>query len=285
MSLASLFIIQLLTGCVFFQKQQDLSPEGNPERERFLRGQALAMTGEFEQALPFLNASIQKKSPDHDEALLLLARCYDQLSQPEKAILTLLELLDRPINPILEIKGKTLLAKNQAKTNIDIQASSHFKSLRNLINLAGDDKVLVLENLRWSMDFSCDQYCLGEVRFLKEIQSEFLYIMETDERAGARAAGVLIEKYQFLAGFLDKEIFESTFKKQLNWALIDSLDKFISMKPQSLVVAAAEATATVTQDEPAAEENEIPPVTFVYAELMKIQKGLVARYDSIESTK
>ncbi len=274
----------LLSGCVFFQKHQDLSPEGNPERERFLRGQALAMTGEFEQALPFLNAAIQQKTPDHDEALLLLARCYDQLSQPEKAILTLLELLDRPINPVSEIKGKTLLAKNQAKTNLDIQASPQFKSLRSLINLAGNDKVLVLENLRWSMDFSCDQYCLGEVRFLKEIQSEFLYIIETDERAGARAAGVLVEKYQFLAGFLDKEIFESTFKKQLNWALIDSLDKLISMKPQSLLVDSTEATTPGAQEPASAEESEVPPVKLVYAELMKIQKGLVARYDSIQST-
>lgn len=148
-SFISLFFSSLLfSGCMFFQKNTDLSPEGNPARERFLRGQALAMTGEYEKALPFLNASIVEKSKDHDEALLLLARCYDQLSQPEKAILTLMNLLDHPLNPVSELKAKTLLVKNQSKTNIDIQSSPHLKSLRGLINLANEDKVLVLENLR-----------------------------------------------------------------------------------------------------------------------------------------
>ena len=271
--------ILLFSGCMLFQKNPDLSPEGNPARERFLRGQALAMTGEYEKALPFLNASIVDKTKDHDEALLLLARCYDQLSQPEKAILTLMDLLDHPLNPVSELKAKTLLVKNQAKTNIEIHSSTHFKSLRGLINLANEDKVLVLENLRWSMDFSCDQYCLGEIRFLKELQGEYLHIIETDERAGERAASVLTEKYQFLAAFLDKDIFDPTFKKQLNWALIDSLDKFMSMKPQKLETVPAEPSDS------GSEEAEVPPLKQVYDELMKIQKGLVARYDSIESPK
>lgn len=298
----------------FSKNELQKGSDTDPTRETFLKGQSLTLTGEYERALPFLVQTLQKKTKDDEQALLLMARCHDQMSQPEKAILVLTELLAKHLDPVTELKARTLLVKNQTKVNLENQKSEDFKTLRSLINMANEDKVLVLENLRWAMDFSCDQYCLAEVKFLQQMQTEYLYIVETDERASARAASILEDKYAFFVGFLDKDFLDQNFKQKLMWGLIDSLDKFRAMQPQSVAlylehsaepkpkqilpkpeekVSAAtkpgdsapetDAKVIMTTSAAADPESEISTLVKLFSNLNDLRKRLVIRYDSIKS--
>ena len=281
-----------------------------------MKGQSFALTSEYEKAIPLLVQTLQKKTKDDEQALLLLARCHDQMSQPEKAILVLTELLSKQLDAVSELKARTLLVKNQTKVKIQNQKSKDFKTLRSLINMANEDKVLVLENLRWAMDFSCDQYCLAEVAFLQQMQTEYLYIVESDERASARAASILEDKYAFFVGFLNKDFLNSEFKKKLMWSLIDSLDQFRAMQPQSVALylennaepiarqivpkpeekisgetksdpkaPAADAKVIITTSAAADPESEVTTLVKLFSNLNELRKRLVIRYDSIKSTK
>lgn len=290
--LVSCFIF--LTSCNLLPKADDpIKTENSPDREQFLKGQSLALTGEYEKAIPILMATLLKKNSDEEQALLLLARCHDQMSQPEKAILVLTDLLTRRLDPVTELKSRTLLVKNQTKVNLNIQKTEDFKTLRSLINMANEDKVLVLENLRWAMDFSCDQYCLAEVSFLQQMQVEYLYIVETDERASERAAGILEDKYNFFVGFLDKEFLDVEFKKKLMWALIDALDKFKSLQPHAVTVAMENHPETISppvEGEPATApavdaDSELATQIKIFSNLNELKRKLVIRYDSIKSAK
>lgn len=304
-----------ITSCAYIGLPKNEIQKGtdtDPTREQFLKGQSLALTGEYEKAIPLLVQTLQKKTKDDEQALLLLARCHDQMSQPEKAILVLTELLAKQLDPVTELKARTLLVKNQNKVKVESQKTDDLKTLRSLINMANEDKVLVLENLRWAMDFSCDQYCLAEVSFLQQMQTEYLYIVETDERASARAASILEDKYAFFVGFLDKDFLDVAFKQKLLWNLIDSLDKFRAMQPQSVALylennaepkpkqilakteekqpteseatkenAISTATVTTKQDS----DNEVSTLVKLFSNLNDLRKRLVIRYDSIKSAK
>ena len=294
-----LFSCLFILNCSSFNKNKTLVDQNNnPERASFLKGQSLALTGEYEKAIPYLQATAQKRNSDEDQALILLARCNDQMSQPEKVISILTDLLVKTLDPVTELKARTLLVKNQTKANLESQKSADFKALRSLINMANDDKVLVLENLRWAMDFSCDQYCLAEVTFLQKIQTEYLYIIETDERASSRAASILEDKYSFFVGFLDKDFLNSEFKKRLMLTLIKSLEKFKSMQPPAVTtylqtkadsIAATtdnnEVTGPGEQKQTDIPDSELSTQVKIFSNLNDLRKRLVTRYDSIKSTK
>jgi tetratricopeptide (TPR) repeat protein len=291
------FVLILITcffaSCVSLNLSQNETQKGSdadPTRETFLKGQSLALTGDYEQAIPFLMQTLQKKNSDEEQALILLARCHDQMSQPEKTILVLTELLAKQLDPVTELKGRTLLVKNQTKVKIENQKSTDFKTLRSLINMANEDKVLVLENLRWAMDFSCDQYCLAEVLFLQQMQPEYLYIAETDERASARAASILEDKYAFFVGFLDKDFLDPEFKKKLIWGLIDSLDKFRALQPEEKFGNANHVGATTQESKIVTassviddSDSEVATLAKLFSNLNDLRKRLVIRYDSIKS--
>lgn len=295
------FVLILFSGlfvmsCASFNKYP-VDPDHNPAREQFLKGQSLALTGDYEKAIPYLQATLQKKNSDEEQALLLLARCNDQMSQPEKVILVLTELLVKQLDPVTELKARTLLVKNQTKVNLESQKTADFKALRSLINMANDDKILVLENLRWAMDFSCDQYCLAEVTFLQNMQTEYLYIIESDERASSRSASILEDKYSFFVGFLDKDFLDAVFKKRLMAALIDSLEKFRTMQPPAVVAYLNTKSnlkvATENDDsdsdpseqkQPEIPDSELSTQVKIFSNLNNLRKRLVTRYDSIKST-
>jgi hypothetical protein len=292
-----LFSCLIFVGCSSMNKGASSLPEHNPAREEFLKGQSLTLTGEYERAIPFLVATIKKKTSDEEQALLLLARCNDQMAQPEKVIQFLNQLLEKHVDAVTELKARTLLAKNQTKLNPANQKPNELRMLRSLISSANNDMVLVLENLRWAMDFSCDQYCLAEVSFLQNIQSEYLFIIEADERASSRAASILEDKYSFFVRFLDKDFLSDDFKKQLLLALINSLTKFKALQP----LAVTQYLNSKINDEPdsAVDEPEVDPSeqkqyeiqdselstqVKIFSNLDDLLKRLVAKYDSIKST-
>jgi hypothetical protein len=84
---------------------------------------------------------------------------------------------------------------------------------------------MVLESLKWSMDFSCDQFCVEEISYLKEIQVQYLYIIEKDEVSTDRSGQMIKSRYEFFQSFLHKEHLDKNFRKKIAVGLLDSFKK------------------------------------------------------------
>lgn len=239
----SLCISALLipTGCALFR----LEPEahGRVLLSNFEKAEALVFNRQFEKALPILELVLKKTDKDYFNALLLSARSYDQLAQPEKVILSLQELLGQALDPVTQIKARSLLLKNLAKVKNNIaeypQKKILFNLLKNLIqtnnsNTDGDDSgqdyIIALESLKWSVEFNCDQYCVEEILYLNEIQLQYLYIIEKDEVSSKRAADTLKSRYEFFFSYLTQEHLDRKFRKKIAVGLLDSLRMLKSLQ-------------------------------------------------------
>ncbi len=229
-------LIFLNSGCALFGIENEVSqPLTTTE---FQKAEALVLNREFEKSLPLLEAVLKKADADYDSSLLLSARSYDQLAQPEKVILALQELLGHEVDPVTQVKARSLLLKNLAKVKTDISEHIQKKILFNLlqesatvnIENATQDHLIALESLKWSVDFNCDQYCVEEVLYLNEIQLEYLYIVEKDEISADRAADTIKTRYEFFWTNLTKDHLEISFRKKIAVALMDSLRKIKSLQ-------------------------------------------------------
>jgi hypothetical protein len=209
---------------------EDDAPLTVVQNTNYLKAQALVLNREFEKAVPFLDLSLKSNDADYANALLLSLRAYDQLGQPEKAVLAAQELLTKTIEAPAELKTRSLLLKNLAKVGTDISDHQEKKLILNLTQKSESDGLLVLEGLKWSMDFSCDQFCVAEIVYLKEIQLQFLYIIEKDAVSSDRAADIIKSRYEFFQSFLSKEHLDLNFRKKIAVALIDSLKKLSSLQ-------------------------------------------------------
>jgi tetratricopeptide (TPR) repeat protein len=195
------------------------------QSNEYLKGQALVLNGEYEKSLPFLDAALKRNDADYDNTLLLSARSYDQIGQPEKVILAAQELLTKNVDSVSELKARSLLLKNFAKVKTDITQHTQKNSIQTLSQNTEGDSVMVLESLKWSMDFSCDQFCVEEISYLKEIQLQYLYIIEKDEVSTGRSGQMIKSRYEFFQSFLHKEHLDKNFRKKIAVGLLDSFKK------------------------------------------------------------
>lgn len=228
--LVFLFFLSI-SGCAILNIfDEDDAPVTVIQSTNFLKAQALVLNREFEKSIPFLDLSLKSNDADYNNALLLSLRAYDQLGQPEKAILAAQELLTKNIEAPTELKTRSLLLKNLAKVGTDISDHQEKKLILKLTQKSEADGLLVLEGLKWSMDFACDQFCVAEILYLKEIQLQFLYIIEKDAVSSDRAADIIKTRYEFFQSFLNKEHLDLNFRKKIAVSLIDSIKKLSSLQ-------------------------------------------------------
>lgn len=211
----------LITGCASFEpKKNETAPEDNGSV--FSKAQTLVAAHNYELALPFIKRSLEADNTHYFESLLLAARAYDQTAQPEQAILALQEYLKQ--NPVpKELIARSLLLKNQAKVKTDVNKSAEKRWIQKYI--IGQNKKIVLEDLAWSLEFKCDQYCLEEISFLKEIQVPLISIVEQDTENSTTAANIIKNRYVFFNGYLHDDIQKSNYKKLIASKLYDSFRK------------------------------------------------------------
>lgn len=228
--ISSLF---LCSACSLFElDDQSLQPASTSE---FQKAEIFIQNRQFEKSLPLLEVVLKKTDADYDASLLLSARSYDQLAQPEKVILAVQELLGKDIDAVTEVKARSLLLKNLAKVKTDISEHVQKKTLFKIIQesaasrTAGEntssDYLMALESLKWSVDFNCDQYCVEEILYLNEIQLQYLYIIEKDEVSSQRAAETVQARYEFFLSYLNKDYLDRAFRKKIAVAILDSLRK------------------------------------------------------------
>jgi hypothetical protein len=216
----------LLTSCSLFDRKTE-SLEGYGST--FSKGQALVMARDYKHALPYLNRSLEEDTLNYKETLLLAARAYDQLSQPEQAILSIQEFLkphkDMPISALKELTARSLLLKSRSKVKWDITQSEEKRTIQKLVNDKNYSKKSIIESLSWSLDFNCDQYCIDEILYFQEIQTMLLYIVEQDAESSAATATLIKNRYAFFHSYLKSDVFNHEYKKLIASKLYDCLQK------------------------------------------------------------
>lgn len=154
---------------------------------------------------------------------------YDQLSQPEKAILNAQEFLNNSKSKKDNYIAKSLLLKNYYK----VQNKQGVENLKNEISKITTAEVYdgneLLSSLRISLNFNCQIYCLEEIKFLQEIQIQIFYIIERDSEVVERARDLLLSRYDFFLEFLKNDQLDIKFRKNISYLLYESLQKAKSL--------------------------------------------------------
>ena len=254
----SVVLSSLFFSCSLFNRKMQNSDDSYGSS--FSKAQGLIIARDYNNALTYIKRSLEENTINYNESLLLAARAYDQLSQPEQAILALQEFLkpnqDTSLMPLKELTARSLLLKNRSKVKWDITQDKEKTVLQKLANNKNYLKKEILESLSWSLDFSCDQYCVDEILYFQEIQTLLLYIVEQDIYSSSSAASLIKNRYVFFHNHLQSDLFNHEFKKQIASKLYDCLQK---LKNLDLVYT---------------QENKIYPSQELIASLEDLEKDL-----------
>ncbi len=225
-----LLTVFIFLGCSLFQSQPTVEVEKTYELDE---AKKFIVLGEYEKAEKFLLVARLKIDTEQDDQkridiLLHLAKVYDQMSLPEKAILNLQEALQlSSLSRLDYIKTQSMLLKNLAKVKVPLDNFENTQRRQFLTRVvqSQSSKKDSLEALRWSLDFNCDQYCVQEIQFLSEIQVQFYYVIEMDSEQYQRAYDVLVSRYTFFEGFLDDTKLDLAYRKKIAMTLFDCIQK------------------------------------------------------------
>lgn len=214
-----------LSSCSLFGR----APEKKPLFSNFEQGKYLVSISEFEKAEPFLLKTVVREDQNYAESVMLLGKVYDQTAQPEKAILNLRDFLQRGGGTPLDImQAKALLIKNLAKVKAPIENADEKKYITHIMTDKKQDTAMALENLRWTLDFNCGIYCVEEVNYLKEIQVQLLYAIESDPKVYKRVFDILTARYDYFETFLKDLKFDLEYRKKIAQGLYEALQKLKS---------------------------------------------------------
>ncbi|AZZ35384.1 hypothetical protein CIK05_00715 [Bdellovibrio sp. qaytius] len=200
----------------------------------FERGKYLVSISEYEKAEPFLLKAVVREDDNYAESVLLLGKIYDQMALPERAILNLRDYLQRGKGTELEVmQAKALLLKNLAKVKAPIENADEKKYITRIMTNKNQDLRQALESLRWTLDFNCGAYCVEEVTYLKEIQVQLLYAVETDPKLYKRVFDVLTSRYDYFETFLKEPQMDLEYRKKIAQGLYEALQKLKSSHLES----------------------------------------------------
>lgn len=192
----------------------------------FEHGKYFVSISEYEKAEPFLLKTVVREDQDYAESVLMLGKIYDQTAMPERSILNLRDYIQRGKGSPLEVmQAKALLIKNLAKVNAPIENADEKKYITRIMTSKSQDQRQALESLRWTLDFNCGVYCVEEINYLKEIQVQLLYAVETDPTLYKRVFDILTSRYDYFETYLKEPKMDLDYRKRIGQALYEALQK------------------------------------------------------------
>jgi tetratricopeptide (TPR) repeat protein len=195
----------------------------------FAQGKKLFLNAEYEKAEPYLIKTVEQEDQNYSQAVFFLGKIYDHTAQPEKAILNLRDFLKRGSGTQLDVlQAKALLLKNLAKVNSSIDNADEKKYISRVITSKNLDTSKALESLLETFNFNCGVYCVEEVNYLREIQVQLLYAIETDPELSKKASESLISSYNYFETFLKEPKMDLEYRKKIGLALYEALQKLKS---------------------------------------------------------
>lgn len=232
-----------LSSCSLFGR----APEAKPIFSNFEQGKYLVSISEFEKAEPFLLNSVVREDENYAQTVMLLGKVYDQTAMPEKAILNLRDFLQTGNGTVLEImQAKALLLKNLAKVKSPIENADEKKYITRIMTSKNQDTAQALENLRWTLDFNCGVYCVEEVTYLKEIQVQLLYAVETEPKLYRRVFDILTSRYDYFETFLKEPKMDLEYRKKIAQGLYEALQKLKSSHLETSTLGSVKTAELIT---------------------------------------
>lgn len=214
-------LLFIFSACSLFEKNKIERPYNFQYDEAVL----LMQVRDYKKAEPYLLSSLSREDDKYAETLLMLAKVYDQTQSPEKCILNSQDYLSRQLQPAFQVKALALLMKCRAKVNRSIAQASEKAKLNEIVALKSANNKEFIESLHWAMEFTCEENCLAEVAFFKEIQPYFFLVLEKNPATAQRVTDILWSRYDFFASFLEDKKPSQEFKIKLASELYSSLQK------------------------------------------------------------
>lgn len=192
----------------------------------FMKGQALVYAFNFKESIPFLKKSLENADKNYPETLMLLGRSYDQLDEPEQALLSLNEYISRmksfPPNVPFEITVRSLIFKNQIKLKADPINNPQKAVIEKLLKFNANENNFLEKQLDWSNDFLCQTYCLQEIYYFRQSQLYLVYALEDSDAKKDYAQKQIVSKYTSLSETISNTT-DPKRKQELSSALYDTL--------------------------------------------------------------
>ena len=223
----SLYFNLIISSLFFSCVQRSAKPNDSIySNSAFLKGQALVYAANYKESVPFLKKSLENADKNYSETLMLLGRSYDQLDQPEQALLSLNEYISRiksfPPNVLFEITVRSLIFKNQIKLKSDFLNNAQKPIIEKLLKFNADENNFLEKQLDWSNEFLCEKYCLQEIYYFRQSQLFLIYALEGSDLKKDYAEKQIVSKYNWLTNALSKTN-EPKKKLELSIALYDNL--------------------------------------------------------------
>jgi hypothetical protein len=218
----SLIISSILFSCALRSQTTDSVYSDSA----FLKGQALVYASNFKDSIPFLKKSLENADKNYSETLMLLGRSYDQLDQPELALLSLNEYISRikdfPSNVPFEITVRSLIFKNQLKLNADAINNYQKPVIEKLLKFNRTESNFLEKRLDWSNEFLCQTYCLQEIYYFRQSQLYLVYALEGTDTKKDYAEKQIVSIYTSLSDSISN-VSDHKKKVELATALYDTL--------------------------------------------------------------
>lgn len=204
-----------------------------PHTERellFDNAESLYESGRFDEAFPlYIRLSRTPEGsfdPVYDESMWRLASLYEKNDAPEKALLCLSDLTDRPGSSISDYRIHLAQARNYYRVDNRTEALN----LLHGINADFERGYLTLDDLAGYLpeatQFVYDRHIPAELMYLGRIQKYFIFIMESEHPEAENLADHLISVYDRFFTSLQSAILSDEYKRRISILLYDQLQHF-----------------------------------------------------------
>lgn len=227
----SVFVLILFLLAAACSSTSGLRHKPHTEREvLFDEAESLYEDGRFNEAFPlYLRLSRSTEGsfdPVYDESLWRLTSLYEKNDAPEKALLCLAELTERPGASVSEYRIRFAQARNYFRVDNRLEA---FKAL-SAVNEDFDRGYLTVDDLVGYLpeatEFVYDRHMPAELMYLGKIQKYFVYVMESEHPESDRIGEHLTSVYNRFFAALDSPALSAEFKRHLSILLYDQLRHF-----------------------------------------------------------
>lgn len=204
-----------------------------PHTERellFDEAESLFEDGKYNEAFPlYLRLSRNPEGsfdPVYDESLWRLSSLYEKNDAPEKSLLCLSDLTNRPGSSVSDYRIRFAQARNYYRVDNEPEALAILESLNEDFDrgyLTIDD---LADYLPEATAFVYDRHMPAELMYLGAIQKYFVFTMESGHPEADDLADHLISAYNRFFTALDSAILSAEYKRRVSILLFDQLRQF-----------------------------------------------------------
>ncbi len=228
----------MTSGCAYLWPHNEVMPLS--EREIiFENSRHLMAEQKFAKAESLLQSLVAKPESYsdvlYDNSLWSLSLVFEKGGYPEKAILSLKQLLDRRHEEVSRFKILTSLMKNYFRVGNRDEALNYKKiiDLENPKFRINADAVYL--DLLQTLNLNFDYLILEELDYVAQVQKYLLFVMEQKTaKSNQHATELLISIYERTFQLLKKDNLSEEFKTKILVMLLDNLHRFHNYKLDDL---------------------------------------------------